>query len=268
MTKLKQEKKKKFLKSAKKWAKKVGKLQKDNIKSNFTINSKDTEIDLVTEIDKKSEDIITNHIKNEYPDHSILAEEKGKKEKNSEFKWIIDPIDGTINYAHKFPIYSISIALKHYDQTIVGVVHVPTFEETYTAIRGEGAYLNGEPIQVSECKSLSTAIIATGFPYDRKISDRDNVDNFKNLIKKIGGIRRIGTGAYELSQVAKGVFDGYWEIKMNPWDVAAGILLVKEAGGKVTNLEGEEINDEPFVIAGNNYTNKRLIEELSKSNDN
>ncbi len=265
MEKLNHNKKQKFLKKAKKWSKEAGKYQKEKINSKISIKSKDTEIDLVTEIDEKSEEIITNHIKKEYPEHSILAEEKSSKETDSEFKWIIDPIDGTINYAHKFPIYCISIALKHREKVKIGAIHVPTFNETYTAIRGQGAYMNGNPIKVSNCKNLNKAILATGFPYDRKISEKDNVDNFKNMIKKIGGIRRIGTAAYELTQVAKGVFDGYWEMKMNPWDIAAGILLVKEAGGKVTNIKGEEIEDEPFVIAGNKNINEKIIEELTKN---
>lgn len=257
-------KRKELLNSAIEWAKEVGKIQKEKLNTQINIESKSQDINLVTEVDQESEQLIKEKIEKKYPNHSILAEETGKEEKNSQFTWIIDPIDGTINYAHKFPIYCTSIALKHKKNIIIGCVHVPTFNDTYTAIKNNGAYKNGSPILVSNKKELDKAVIATGFPYDRKISERDNLDNLKRIIKKVGGIRRIGTAAFELCMVASGVFDGYWEIKMNPWDVAAGILIVKEAGGKALNLQKEEIETDSFVVAGNNKISNKIVKEISQ----
>ena len=255
-----------FVEDAKEWAREVGEIQKENLNGDFEIQTKGRNIDLVTEIDKRSEKIIKERINEKYPDHSILAEESDFEEKESEYTWIIDPIDGTSNYANGSSLFCVSIGLKKGDKMVAGCIHIPMMDETYTAFRGKGAYLNGREISVSENDDFETSIIATGFPRDRKTSDQDNVENFRKLIKRVGHIRRNGTAAFELCMVAKGVFDGYWETKLSPWDVAAGTLIVKEAGGRAINLEGEEIEDNgEFIIAGNQKISEKIREVIMET---
>lgn len=245
------------LTQVKEWCKEVGIIQLQKLNSKLKIKKKSDEIDLVTEVDGLSERLLIEKIKKDYPDHSILSEESGKKDQNSEYLWIIDPIDGTTNYANGFFIFSISIALQYQGKTVLGVVYAPKMDYLYSAIRGEGAFLNGERIEVNTAQHLKESILATGFPYDRASDPNNNIDNFSHLITQVRGIRRTGSAAFDLCNVAQGAFNGYWELKLNLWDIAAGLLIVEEAGGKtMTFPNGKGIN----VIAGN----KKIVELLSE----
>ncbi|MDR3559844.1 MAG: inositol monophosphatase family protein [Negativicutes bacterium] len=215
----------------------VGKMQKENLgRSNLKIEAKSSSIDLVTEIDKKSEEAIVDFIRRHYPSHAILAEESGRTADVSEYLWIIDPIDGTTNYAQGLPIFAISVALQYREETVLGVVYCPVTEQLFTAIRGQGAYLNGEKIHVSGKQKLIDCVLATGFPYDIAQNPANNIDYFSAIVLKARAVRRIGSAAYDVCCVAAGKFDGYWELKVSLWDVAAAMLMVEEAGGQIIHF--------------------------------
>lgn len=221
-----------------------GKVLKEKFGRDIEIEHKG-EIDLVTEADKLSERVIIEAIREKYPEHDILAEEKGSRKKNSSYKWIIDPLDGTTNYAHGFPIFCVSIALEIEGEVVLGVIYDPNLEELFTARKGEGAYLNGKRISVSKHKDISQCLVATGFPYDIRQDTNSNINYFRNFSKRAQAVRRPGSAALDLSCVAAGRFDGFWEMKLFPWDMAAGALLVTEAGGRVTDFKGN-----PFDVYG------------------
>lgn len=240
----------KVLIEVKNWVREVGQIQKENLrKENLIVNTKSSEIDLVTEIDELSEEFLINAIRDKYPQHSILSEESGEhKASGSEYLWIIDPLDGTTNYAQGLPIFSISIALQYQGETVLGVVYVPMLDLLFEAIRGQKAFLNGKRIEVSGKQNLKESLLSTGFPYDQHSNHDNNTNYFAYFVPRARGLRRLGSAAYDLANVAAGVLDGYWELNLSIWDVAAGILLVEEAGGKVIML-----NDKRGVslIAGN-----------------
>jgi myo-inositol-1(or 4)-monophosphatase len=195
--------------------------------------------DFVTEVDRAAEDAIVGILREAYPDHAILAEESGDSGPESEYRWIIDPLDGTTNFIHGMPQYAVSIALEHRGQMQSAVVFDPVRNEMFTASRGRGAFLNDRRIRVSRRAKLSEALLGTGFPY----REWDHVDAylgmFKSLMEKTSGLRRPGAAALDLAYVACGRFDGFFEIGLSPWDIAGGSLLVSEAGGLVGNLQGE-----------------------------
>lgn len=253
--------KQEILEKVKTWIEEVGEIQLEKSgKKNINIYTKSDKIDLVTEVDKLSEKILIEKIRKYYPQHSILSEESGIRDNNLDYQWIIDPLDGTTNYAHGFPVYSISVALKYKEEVILGVVYVPKLNELYFAIKDEGAFLNGERINVSNTKKLEKSLLATGFPYDRATDSNNNLKYFNQIVTKVRGIRRTGSAAFDLCNVAAGRFDGYWELKLNPWDTAAGILLVQEAGGKVINYSGQKL-----LIAGNKNICDLLLKEINNS---
>ena len=194
---------------------------------------------IVTDIDKRSERIIIDMILASFPDHSILSEEKGRIDSSSVYRWIIDPLDGTTNFAHAFPFFSVSIALEESGKVIMGVVYDPLRDELFFAQSGKGAYLNNKRIRVSGVKKLSASFLATGFSYGITRKDK-NILNFRRLLLKTMAIRRAGSAALDLSYVACGRFDGFWEMDLKPWDSAAGYLIVKEAKGTVTKFDGSE----------------------------
>lgn len=241
------------------WVKEVGKLQLQRLETNLNISTKSGEFDLVTEVDQLSEEILIEHILNEFPNHSILAEENGSLKHHSKFQWIIDPLDGTTNYIHGFPIFSISVALKYCDELIMGVIYVPRLDELYVALKGRGAYLNYQRIEVSTSTSLESSLLSTGFPYNRGINSNNNLNFFNQLVPKIRGIRRTGSAAYDLCNVATGRFDGYWELSLNSWDIAAGRLLVEEAKGKVISLK---VGEDSLLVAGNEMICDLLLTEF------
>ncbi|AIE60014.1 inositol monophosphatase family protein [Bacillus methanolicus] len=239
-----------ILQHIKQWVKEAGEEQLRRMDQPVRINEKSAAIDLVTEMDIWTENFLLNKIRQHYPGHSILTEESGIHNGEEGYKWVIDPIDGTTNYAHGFPLFCISIAVQQNGDTVIGVVYVPALNELYEAVKGQGAFLNGRPIQVSSRKKLNQSVVTTGFPYDRATEPNNNVRHFVNVVTKVRDIRRTGSAAYDLCQVAAGRFDGYWELKLNPWDIEAGMLLVNEAKGKTKAVKQEKGY---YVLAGNPY---------------
>jgi len=195
-------------------------------------------IDPVTEFDLKSEKYITGAIKKNFPDHSILAEEGTGRDNESAFRWIIDPLDGTVNYSHGFPVYCVSIALEHDGQIIVGVIYDPEREELFAAGHGLGSRLNGKKITVTGERRLQRSLLATGFAYNIATARKNNLGMFARMMKKAQAVRRLGSAALDLCWVAAGRFDGFWEYYLHPWDTAAAILILTEAGGRVTRIDG------------------------------
>lgn len=218
----------------------AGKILKENFEGSFKISSKDVVSNLVTEIDKKSEDKIFEIIKKDFPGHYILSEEAGAIVQDSEYKWLIDPIDGTVNYAHSIPLTCVSIALEKKGEVIMGVVFNPISNEFFFSEKGEGAFLNDEKIFVSKNEDIQKSLLVTGFPYNSSSYIPDPVSVFKKFIMIDVPIRRLGSAALDLCWTACGRFDGFWEYNLNAWDVAAGYLILKEAGGMVTNFKGEK----------------------------
>jgi myo-inositol-1(or 4)-monophosphatase len=209
--------------------------------------------ELVTEADRQSEDLILGHLRSRFPDHSIMTEETGGHETDSPFLWWIDPLDGTNSFAHGYPHFSVSMALEEMGRGIIlGVVYDPMKDECFSAAHGSATTLNGREIHVSEIEALADSLAATGFPYDREIDNENNLREFNAMIMAIQGIRRGGSAALDLSYVAAGRVDAYWEFKLNPWDVAAGGLIVKQAGGLVTNIRSEGWDHRVHHIAASN----------------
>lgn len=223
------------------------------------------ETNLVTEIDKKSEAMIITKIKNRYPQHDFLGEESGSHEAKSEYKWIIDPLDGTTNFTHGLPIFSVSIGLEHEGQIILGVVYDPNSEELFTAEKGTGAFLNGKRMQVSGVPRLIESLIVTGFPYNVRENPYNAVQHFTNFLSEAQAVRRLGSAALDLCYVAAGRFEGFWEVTLNPWDMAAGVLLVEEAGGKFTDFKGfPSTVYNKNVLATNGLVHEQMVEVLRR----
>jgi myo-inositol-1(or 4)-monophosphatase len=213
------------------------------------------DIDLVTEADLAAESLIVERIRSYHPRHAILTEESGHVLEaggaDAAHKWIIDPLDGTTNYAHGYPVFCVSIALEHDGRVVLGVVYDPTRDELFAAERGEGATLNGRSIRVSETDELNRALVCTGFPYD--VRERgDFARHFRQFIMRAQSVRRDGAAALDLACVASGRFEGFYEEGLRPWDVAAGVLLVEEAGGRVTHYDGAPFNIYATHIAASN----------------
>ncbi len=221
-------------------------------------------INLVTEADKLSQEKIIRILKKGFPEYSILSEEDLYLKSNSPIKWIIDPLDGTTNFAHNLPIYSISIALEVDGKIEMGVVYNPNLEEIFQAVRGRGAFLNDKPIRVSKTKTLNKSLLATGFPYDIRESRNNNLNHFKNFAVRAQAIRRGGSAALDLCYLACGRFDGFWELKLAPWDTAAGYLIVEEAGGKVTDFRGRRFDIyKKEIVATNRHIHNEMLRVLS-----
>jgi myo-inositol-1(or 4)-monophosphatase len=221
-------------------------------------------VDLVTKADENAEQTIKEVLQENFPDYGMLAEESGRLEGEGDSRWIIDPLDGTTNYAHGFPVFSTSIALERDSEVVLGVVHDPIANETYTAERGSGATLNGEPIGVSDTDALIRALLATGFPYDR-----DEVpvalDIFGQFAMRTQSMRRLGSAALDLCYVAMGRLDGYYERGVKAWDIAAGVLILREAGGKVSDYLGHELDLRiGEVVASNGPLHPSLISVTSQ----
>ena len=216
------------------------------------------DIDIVTEVDRMSEALIREAIAERYPDHEVLGEEEGLATSESPFRWIVDPVDGTTNYAHGFPYYCVSIALSKDGQVVAGAVYHPIWDELYSAAIGEGATLNGNPIRVSEVKELRRALLSTGFPYD-VIQSGSNYSLFKAMLTHSQGVRRAGSAALDLCQVACGRYEAFWEPGLSAWDVAAGALIVQEAGGMVTDYQGNPFD--PYareILASNSHLHSAI----------
>ncbi len=250
-----------ILKDLRKLVIKIGEYQLKNLNTDLSVKKKSSAIDLVSEIDKNSEKMIIEWIDNNFPKHNIIAEEQGSTDNDSKYTWVIYPLDVTTNYIHGFPIFSISIALMKDEKPILGLIYAPYLDELYYAIENKGAYLNEKRVYVSNENSLIDSLLVTGFPYDFENNKYNNIDVFNSLLFKSRGIRRIGSAAYDLAAVAAGRFDGFWEFKLNPWDVKAGVIIVKEAGGNVleTDYKGSGL-----IIAANNKINNEIMKEINK----
>jgi myo-inositol-1(or 4)-monophosphatase len=196
------------------------------------------EVDLVTQADKRSEDAIVGRLRGYFPKHAIVAEEGGGQEGDGRHRWIVDPLDGTTNFAHGYPCFAVSIGFEQEGELVAGVIYQPITKELFTASRGEGAFLNERRIQVSQIDHLSTSLLATGFPSTKRARN-PNIHYYWNFTLRSHGVRRDGSAALDLASVACGRFDGFWEFGLHAWDTAAGVLLVREAEGVVTNFSGQ-----------------------------
>jgi len=224
--------------------------------------------DLVTVADQESEDAVINILKKEFPDHSFLAEESGLNEMSSEYMWIIDPLDGTTNFAHQYPVVAVSIALFHKGAPILGIVFNPITQELYEAEKGKGACLNNEKLTVSSVSDLTKSLLATGFAYDRLKTPETNYREFTHFTNLTQGVRRAGSAALDLAYVASGRLEGYWERGIQAWDMAAGMLLVTEAGGKVTSYDGSDVDIySGRILASNGRVHKQISEQLCMLKD-
>ena len=221
------------------------------------------EIDLVTEADLMAEKSILEAIGRSFPDDNVLSEESGRHGKASDRTWIVDPLDGTTNFVHGFPFFAVSIALEIKRQIVLGVVYNPFMDEYFEAARGTGAYLNKEPIKVSEVKSLEESLLGTGFPYYVHERPQRVVDHFRRMLVEAQGLRRPGSAAIDLCFVAAGRLDGFWEEGLKPWDTAAGMVIAEEAGGKVSTYDGSPYSPyEKNIVAANPPVHGAMIEVL------
>lgn len=246
------------------WAREAGRVQMQYLGKEHSIDTKSSMVDLVTEVDRLSEHIILENIRNSYPEHAVLSEEQGSNEVKSDYLWVVDPLDGTTNYAQGLPIFAISIALQYQCHTIAGLIYAPVMDQMFEAVRGEYVMLNGRNIQVSQKNKLSECVLATGFPYDRALYPDNNVNYAARMIPKVRGLRRMGSAAYDLANVAAGTLDGYWELNLSPWDVAAGTLMVEEAGGSIHYLtEKRGIS----LIVGNATICSTILDEIKAENE-
>ena len=229
----------------------------------LSIRTKSNIYDVVTRADKESEEYIAKAISERYPDHEILGEEGGSRgNAGGDYRWVVDPLDGTTNYSQGLPIFSVSIALQYMGETIVGVVYAPYLDEMFWAVKGGGAWMKcrtGEPgrLRVSDKQTLATSVIATGFPYDKDVNPDNNSDNVARIIPHVRDVRRLGSAAYDLSCVAAGLLDGYWELALHEWDVCAANLIVREAGGVVVDFRPDRGISQ---MAGN----ETLVREIGK----
>ncbi len=222
------------------------------------------ETNLVTEIDKQSEAMIVKKIREHFPTHAILGEEGGALDSSSEYKWIIDPLDGTTNYTHGLPIYCVTIGIEYRGEIVAGAIYNPNDKELFTAEKGKGAFLNGKKISVSASDRLIDALVVTGFPYNVKENPENVIQHFVNFLPVTQAVRRLGSAAIDLAYVACGRFDGYWEVFLHPWDKAAGILLVTEAGGKVSNFADDPSDTiyQPNTLATNGAIHAQMLDIL------
>lgn len=223
-------------------AKTAGAILMERARLGFQVEFKDS-VNLVTDADRQAEQAVVDTILGRYPDHRILAEESGqRKGGTSPYQWIIDPLDGTTNFAHRYPAYCVSIGLEYQGECLLGVVYDPTRNELFLGETGRGATLNGESIRVSDTPTLNTSLLVTGFAYDIRKTPNNNLNYFNRFALKAQGIRRTGTAALDLCYVASGRFDGFWELKLHPWDMAAGSVIVREAGGRLSDFKGGDLS--------------------------
>ncbi len=248
-------------------AREAGKYLKYNIGKVKTVEVKEGEVrNLVSDIDKGSERMIIETIRRHFPSHAILAEEGGGSQTGSEYTWVIDPLDGTTNYLHGVPIYCVTIGLMHKGELIAGAIYDLNRDELFTAEKGSGAFLNGKKLNVSGVDSLIGSVLVTGFPYDIATNPGNAVQHFVYFLMEAQGIRRLGSAALDLSYVAAGRLDGFWEGRLNPWDMAAGVLLVTEAGGTVTDFSGRPIDIfKKEVLASNGLIHNAMLRGLSST---
>ena len=224
--------------------------------------------DLVTAADRASEALIRERVAKQFPSHDVMGEEQGLKDRGSEYRWYVDPLDGTTNFAHGFPVFAVSMALEHRSGTegkrVAGVVYDPTRDELFIAEAGKGAQLNGKPIHVSKATQLKECLVATGFP-SHKRHKNPNIFFYHQITLRTHGVRRAGSAALDLCNVASGRFDGFWEFNLNPWDTAAGVLIVEEAGGQASRFDGSPFRlDSKETLASNGLIHDALLHEFAE----
>ncbi|MBX7221539.1 MAG: inositol monophosphatase [Blastocatellia bacterium] len=251
-----------MLNFAKQLARDAGRILREHMGRQLDVRHKG-QIDLVTEVDLLSEKFIREQINNRFPKHQILGEEGGLSEQTSAYRWIVDPLDGTTNYAHGYPCFCVSVALEHEGTVIVGAIYDPTRDELFAAERGQGATLNERAIQVSTIPSLERALLCTGFPYNVRTSPQKNLNHFSRFLDVAQAVRRDGSAAIDLCYVAAGRFDGFWELNLSAWDMAAGSLIVTEAGGQVTKFDGSPFDNYiPEILATNGLLHTAMSDVL------
>ena len=251
-----------YLDEAVKAAREAGRMLRDNLGASREIIYKG-EVDLVTNFDNKSQKMIFDHLAKNFPGHDFMAEEGLDRKNGSAYRWIFDPLDGTTNYAHRFPFFCVSIALEFNGEIVCGVVHDPTRDETFSGIKSEGAFLNGSKIEISSINDLDKSLLATGFPYDLRESEENNISHFNHFVVRAQAIRRCGSAALDLCYVACGRFDGFWELKLKPWDVAAASLIVQEAGGHLTDFKNREFSiHSPETLGSNGLIHQQMLDVL------
>jgi len=253
-----------YLPEVKAIAREAGALLLHYLRQRVTIEYKG-EVDLVTEADRVSEKLIVERLRARWPEHGIVAEEGTRSEAQAEYRWYVDPLDGTTNFAHGYPVFCVSIALVRRDEQIeAGVLYDPTRDEMFAAERGHGATLNEQPIQVSKTPVLAESILGTGFP-SHKRHKNPNIHFYHQLTLRSHGVRRAGSAALDMANVACGRYDGFWEFNLNPWDTAAGTLLVREAGGTVTRFDGAPYRlDSREVLASNGRIHDELLQNFAE----
>lgn len=243
-------------------ARMVGQFLRDHYNKPHQVSYKGV-IDIVTEMDRESEQMIIGFLRDIYPNYGILGEEGSKSDELCSYRWIIDPLDGTTNYAHNYPLFGVSIALEKQGEIVLGVVYNPVLNELFTAEKQGGARLNGQPIHVTATPELGKALVATGFPYDAWTNPADNCAELTRILKKTISLRSDGSAALDLCHIACGRLDGYWELDLAPWDMAAGALIVQEAGGMVTQVNGQPFNHlQKNVLASNGHIHQAMVEVL------
>lgn len=244
----------------------AGSIVREGFGKQFNIGYKTGDNNLVTEIDLKSEKAIINYINENFPDHNIISEEGGSEDKKGEYTWVIDPLDGTTNFAHGLPIFSVSIGVVKNNEILCGAVYDVMRDMLYSAEKGGGAFRNGKPISVNNNSELNTGFLVTGFPYNVRENPEYSIERFNAFLTNSRAVRRLGSAAIDFCYVAEGVFDGFWEVFLNPWDLCAGKIICEEAGGLVTDFNGEKSDIyEPRVLATNGKVHNDMIEILKLS---
>jgi len=247
-------------------AKEAGKFLKENEGRISEINEKGSYSNLVTNVDKSSEAMIKGFIAKNFPSHGVLAEESGASSHVSEYRWIIDPLDGTTNYTHAYPVYCVSIGLEHKGEVIAGVVYDPNFDELFCAEKGNGSYLNDKRLKVTATDNLERSLLATGFPYDVRNNPFNCIQHFNEFLTAAQGIRRLGSAALDICYVAAGRLDGFWEVNLHPWDTAAAVLITTEAGGKVSDFIGGMYNIyQKNILLSNGLIHDQMMTVLKRN---
>ncbi|GAB1430185.1 inositol monophosphatase family protein [Ignavibacteria bacterium] len=253
-----------LLATARNLAVSAGELLRKGFGGSFGVSSKEGRHNLVTEYDNRSEDLIISGIRRKFPDHEFLAEESGASgNTDSNVRWIIDPLDGTVNFAHSIPIFCVSIAAEVGGEIECGVIYQPMTDEMFTTIKDGGAFLNDKPLRVSQNTKLNDAILVTGFPYNVGSNPDNCIEHFSAFLRFGIPIRRLGSAALDLAYTAAGRFDGFWEARLNPWDVAAGMLMVREAGGRISSYDNSEYKiGDKSIVASNGHIHGEILDVL------
>lgn len=253
-----------FMKTAIEIVRRAGAIQKSRVGSRMRVSHKATDIDLVTEVDVAVEEMFVGIIRSRFPDHDILAEEKVRPQTSATHRWIFDPIDGTVNFAHGLPIFCAALALEIAGEVALGAVYDATRDELFTAERGQGAFLNGAHLSVSAAPRLSESLVCTGFPYDVDTRLDELLAVFGAFLVRSRAVRRLGSAAIDMCYVAAGRLDGFWEERLHPWDTAGAALIVREAGGTVTDFTGDPYHHAiPHVVASNGHIHAEMLAAIA-----